>query len=175
MSATHMTDSTTMSRAGALPRTGAELDHLEADLHRRGRAEAQASLHPGTRLRRPDLRDPGRSAPVRPARGSAGHLLLRGRPRWLLAPSLPRAPPRREPRGKSGGGNPVSGEIRGGNPAGGNPVSVHHSGGNPVSVHGGNPVSGNPVSVHHSCPGEIRCRGKSGVRGEIRCQEIRAG
>ena len=38
------------------------MDHLEAGLHRRGRAEAQASLHPGTRHRRPDLRDPGRSA-----------------------------------------------------------------------------------------------------------------
>src|ERR1700722_6955507 len=109
MSATHMTDSTTATApvlylafelgwttwklaftigAGQKPRIRSmparAVNSLMLEIHAPRR-------HP------PHARNPRRPTPVRTSRPDAGHLLLRGRPRRLLAPSLPRASGHREP------------------------------------------------------------------------------
>ena len=102
MTATHASDSTTATARVLYLALELGLEHLEAGLHHRPRPEAPAPHHRRPRHRR---RCWPRSAP--PRSGSAcprtpGRLLLRGRPRRLLAPSLPADPGRREHRRRLG-------------------------------------------------------------------------
>ena len=94
MTTTHDTDPTTR-RPRALPGSGSRARRLEAGVHRRPRPEAAAADDRRPRHRRRCWRRSGRQGAVRPARGRPGRLLLRGRPRRLLAASLPAVPGRR--------------------------------------------------------------------------------